>query len=73
MPRLTIASLIIADHPYFEDRVGRHCHLVACWNCLTITLETGDLRTCQTCQEQLYALELDLLLHLGDGSFDPRG
>ena len=72
MPRLTLATLVIEYHPYFEDSAGRHCHLVACWRCLTITLESGELETCLVCGEQIFALEQDLILHLGEGSFDPR-
>lgn len=73
MPRLTLASLIMQDHPYFEDRQGRHAHLVCCWSCLSITLEVGDLAKCQQCDNDLVALEYDLVLHLAEGSFDPRG
>jgi len=73
MPRLTLATLVIEDHPFFRDRAGRHCHLIACWSCLTITLESGELTTCLLCGEPIFALEQDLILHLAEGSFDPRG
>jgi hypothetical protein len=64
--RYTVASLVIADHPFFEGRNGSHNHLVACRICLTITLESGDIRYCQTCGLELIALEKDLIGHLAE-------
>jgi hypothetical protein len=34
-----------------------------------VTLEVGDILTCQTCGEPLLALERDILLHLADDNF----
>jgi hypothetical protein len=60
-PHYSLASLIIADHPYFEDREGRHLHLVLCRFCFSITLETFGVSLCQVCDSELAALEKDLI------------
>jgi hypothetical protein len=68
--RYTVASLVIADHPYFEGPAGGHAHLVLCRACLSITLEAGDIVFCQACQNPLFALEKDLILHLATDDWE---